>query len=284
MDDNFEPLSWKLETFFLPGVAGNLFAIYVPPDRAFTQGKSVLIVPPFAEEMTRSRRMVSFQARRLSSVGVGTLIVDLFGTGDSGGEFKDARWNIWRSDIGTAVDWLSNERGNQVSLLGIRLGALLAMDFVQQGGDINVEKMIFWKPSLSGEENLREFLFQRVLAGMMEKATSRVTFKTLRERLHNGELVESAGYELSHLLADEIGKLHLGQLGTKKSAPIHWIELCASSKDESKLVGQEIVDDWVENNIDTTRYTLNGFPFWAKTDVNVVNDLLDLTTKILGEN
>jgi hypothetical protein len=47
-------------------------------------------VPPFAEEMNKSRRMIAEVGRRLEGSGVGMLLVDLFGTGDSEGEFAQA--------------------------------------------------------------------------------------------------------------------------------------------------------------------------------------------------
>jgi exosortase A-associated hydrolase 2 len=228
--------------------------------------------------------MVSLQARRLSSIGVGTLMLDLYGTGDSDGEFRDARWDIWRSDVGTAVDWLKLNHGGRINLLGIRLGALLALDYVQQVGELNVERSIFWKPVLSGGENLREFLLLRVLAGMMQKAMSRVTIDSLRGSLRNGESVEIAGYELHPALADDIDRLQLAPLGNCRSAPIHWIELTAPGEDAQLSLGQEVIDDWNDNDILTRRYELTGFPFWAKWDVRVVNDLLDATTGLFGDN
>jgi exosortase A-associated hydrolase 2 len=276
-------MSCNLQAFFLPGVAGKLFAVYIPPNRDRDAGENVLVVPPFAEEMTRVRRMVNLQARRLSSIGVGTLIVDLYGTGDSEGEFRDARWDVWRSDVGTAFDWLGLNCGGKVSLLGIRLGALLALDFAQQANVTDVDKTVLWKPVVSGKENLREFLLIRVLAGMMQKAMSRVTLESLRTALQNGELVEAAGYELTSTLADEIGRLELGPLAIARSSPIHWVELTATPDDARSVLVEEVINDWNEHDILTSLYPVSGFPFWAEWDVRVVSELLDVTTRIFGD-
>jgi len=270
------------EAFFLQGVAGKLLAVYIPPDRNKSVGENILIVPPFAEEMMRVRRMVSLQARRLSSIGVGTLVLDLFGTGDSEGSFSDASWDIWKSDVGTAVDWLRFNQGDRLSLLGIRLGALLAMDFVRETDELDVERTIFWKPVVSGENNLREFLLLRVLAGMMQKAIARVTLDSLRSALRNGESVEVAGYELSHTLAGEIDRLRLGPLGSGRSGPIHWIELSVPNDDATQSLRQDVINGWNDHGTVTKQYTLSGFPFWAEWGDKGVSELLDVTTQIFA--
>ena len=63
-------------------------------------------LPPFAEEMNHSRRMATLQAHRLAALGIDVLVVDLFGTGDSAGDFADARWETWQEDAKAAVAWL----------------------------------------------------------------------------------------------------------------------------------------------------------------------------------
>lgn len=270
------------EAFFLPGVAGRIYAVYFPPNRYKSTGESVLVVPPFAEEMMRVRRMMSLQARKLSAIGIGTLILDLFGTGDSEGEFCDARWDIWRSDVGTAVNWLKSCQGEKISLLGIRLGALLAMDFVQRTTNIDIDRTVLWNPVANGEKNLRDFLLLRVLAGMMQKAMPRVSLDILRNQLADGESVEVAGYELSPTLAGDMNRLQLGLLGTDRLGPIHWIELSAPNEDATQSLGQKIRDDWNNHGILTKQYTLSGFPFWAEWNTRVISELLDVTTQIFA--
>ena len=83
-DDGPEPL-------FIDRPGGDLFALYHPPRRAPQGG--VVYIPPFAEEMNRSRRMAALQARALAESGWGVLTIDPYGCGDSAGDFADARWD-----------------------------------------------------------------------------------------------------------------------------------------------------------------------------------------------
>ena len=119
-------MTW--EPSFLAGAAGQLFSLYFPPRLQLSEPKGVVYLPPFAEEMNQSRRMVTLQARELSKAGVGVLLLDLFGTGDSAGSFSDARWDVWLQDVGTGLDFLE-QRGLRPSLWGLRLGGLLAMHY-----------------------------------------------------------------------------------------------------------------------------------------------------------
>src|SRR3546814_1526626 len=64
-------------------------------------------------EMNRSRRMAALQARALAALGIDVLLLDLFGTGDSAGDFRDARWEIWREDAMAAVAWLGARCGGR---------------------------------------------------------------------------------------------------------------------------------------------------------------------------
>ena len=70
---------------FVAGTKGPIFVLLrkplVPPRGC------VLVVPPFAEEMNKCRRMVTELAIRLAEQGIATLQPDFYGTGDSAGDF-----------------------------------------------------------------------------------------------------------------------------------------------------------------------------------------------------
>ena len=68
---------------FIDSAAGRVFAIYHRPAEGGSNGPAMLYLPPFAEEMNRSRRMAALQARALAAAGYGVLLLDPYGTGDS---------------------------------------------------------------------------------------------------------------------------------------------------------------------------------------------------------
>ncbi|MCL4747065.1 MAG: hydrolase 2, exosortase A system-associated, partial [Burkholderiaceae bacterium] len=89
-----------IEPVFLGGFArGARFALWVAPEAGVQSRGSILCIQPLGDEATLARRTLVAQARRLADAGWTTLIVDLFGTGDSRGETREATLDQWRADL-----------------------------------------------------------------------------------------------------------------------------------------------------------------------------------------
>ena len=65
-------------------------------------------------------------------MGFGVLQIDLFGCGDSSGDFSDARWDIWKQDIAAAREWLEERISAPVSLWGPAPGRAARPRFCQE--------------------------------------------------------------------------------------------------------------------------------------------------------
>lgn len=92
-----------MQPLFIESSAGKLFAIYWPPAGEIPFGKAIIHIPAFAEEMNKSQ-------------GYAVLILDLFGTGESKGDFGEATWQIWLQNIDTAIDWLTQQGAQSIDL------------------------------------------------------------------------------------------------------------------------------------------------------------------------
>src|SRR5688500_10479010 len=97
------------EPLFLKLGSGERFCLYHGPRPDRKCRGALIYVHPFGDEMNKSRRMAAIQARSFASTGLCVLQIDLFGCGDSSGEFGDARWNIWKQDLAAAGDWLKKK-------------------------------------------------------------------------------------------------------------------------------------------------------------------------------
>src|SRR6476620_4799246 len=177
------------EPFFLQTDRGRRFCLYHAP-RAEKECRGAFIyVHPFGEEMNKSRRMAALQARAFAAMGFGVLQIDLFGCGDSSGEFVDARWAIWREDLAIAKKWLEQHVAAPVSLWGARLGGLLALDFASRV-ESTIEKIILWQPVVSGELFLTQFLRLRLAGDMLAEGMEKHTgTRTMRNALAAGEIL-----------------------------------------------------------------------------------------------
>ena len=181
---------------------GSVFAFFIPLVPVDECRGAFIYIHPFGDEMNKSRRMAAMQARAFAAMGFGVLQIDLFGCGDSSGEFRDARWDIWKHDLSVAKRWIENRASSPVSLWGLRLGALLALDFAKSSGD-SFDQIILWQPVINGELFLNQFLRLRMAKEMLADAGMGKTSgkNMMRNRLANGETLEIAGYEL----ASELG-------------------------------------------------------------------------------
>jgi exosortase A-associated hydrolase 2 len=265
-----------MDVFFLEGSKGPIFATHHPAAGTRHRRFGLVYVPPFAEEMNRVRRMAALQARSLAKLGVDVLLLDPFGTGDSAGEFGDARWDTWRDDVGTAIAWLDSRTDTQVGLWGARLGALLAADVAAMQPE-RITRLILWQPVLDGDRYLTQFLRLRV-AATMDAGADRETTKELRARLSRGMPIEIAGYELAPELADSISSRQLQTCMERLDGlPISWLEV--AGQDEAALTpqSQQVVNGLRERGHQLATIAVRGEPFWATQEITLAPNLLQAT-------
>jgi exosortase A-associated hydrolase 2 len=269
------------KVFYLPGQGGELFVCYYPPSTESGTKGHVVFVPPFAEEMNHSRRMISIQARRLSEIGYGAVVFDLYGTGDSGGDFADARWDLWKSDVATITEWILDQTSTAINLLGLRLGSLLAVDYAQHASK-RPERIIMWQPIVSGQLFLNQFLRLRLVANMSRVGGNHAKESTqsLRRLLSQGESIEVAGYELNAEITTAIDSLSLRDLGAKLSTPLYWFELSISKDAPFSPASERVLTEWVRQGLDVTKKAVEGEPFWAIQETALTPTLVDATTEL----
>jgi len=111
---------------------------------------AVLVVQACLDEQALSRRMLAHAARGMAQAGWGMLAIDPWGTGDSAGDHGEASLARWRDDLREAARRLRAQvpRGPLV-LLGVRLGALIAVDLathLPQAPD----GVVLWNPPPRG--------------------------------------------------------------------------------------------------------------------------------------
>jgi exosortase A-associated hydrolase 2 len=218
--------------------------------------------------------MVAELSLLLSEIGVATVLVDPFGTGDSEGDFASADWDRWRRDLLHAAAWSQAEGCRVRGLLGIRLGCALAAEVAR---DIpGVAATVFWQPVTEGSRMVDHFLRLRVAASMADGSRKETTAE-LRRALSEGQNVEIAGYDLSGALvaaldrvrlADAIGT-HLGEIG--------WFEIARSETAEVGPNVRRIIDTIRAMGTPVELAAVVGAPFWSSVEIVTNAPLLALT-------
>lgn len=271
----------KYFPFFLEGSKGRIFCLNYEAISDSEAGKAVLFVPPFAEEMNKSRRMYSLLARKLASLGYSSLLVDVYGTGDSEGDHGDASWDVWSQDISQAWSWLKGRGATNISLVALRAGALLAGDFLVRTQE-SVENLILWQPVLNGETFLTQFLRLKVAAEMTGESASKISTKQIFEELARGNTVEIAGYMISPELANPMASKKLADMLSGISTKIGWLEVVADINRDPPLVNQKLVGQLAEQGVSIRMEKIAGPPFWTATEIVDVPELLEMSTKIIS--
>lgn len=269
----FQPL-------YLDGTAGRLFAVYYPPAADRDRRRAAVFAPPFAEEMNRARRMTALLGRRLAGLGIGLMVVDPIGTGDSDGDFADGGWRQWRDDLATAATWLRGQGVETVDLVGLRLGAALALDLARNAVH-PIGRIVLWQPVTSGKVMFNQFLRIALAASMGE--SDRVTTTALRQRLAAGETLEVAGYALTPGLAAEIEAVALETLAPPAGTDLAWLEVSSAAAAELSPAGRKVIDAWRGSHGDIPAAVVAGEPFWAIQEVTVAPALVEATATLYAE-
>ena len=266
----------SLHAEFLGRVGEHILALLHVPVRP-AMG-CILIVPPFAEEMNKSRRMMSLVARDLAARGFAVAMLDVFGTGDSDGEFEQATWARWVTDVGVVAAWCARKGHPVTGVLGIRLGCALAAA-ASMHLPASTQRAVFWQPVPEGARVLEQFLRLRVAASMMEQ-DKKETVKDLRERLRNGETLEVAGYNVSGALAVAMDSIRLAELPLG-SADVHWIDIVREEKPPVPPTAKAL-DALRAQGRTVTYHQVIGEPFWSATEIVCIPELVAKTVDVFS--
>ncbi len=178
-----------------------IYGFYHPP-MAPKRSVTVVLCYPLGDEAIRVHRAYKQLALRLSRAGFPTLRFDYFGSGDSAGEDSDATLSRWQIDIAAAIEEArARAETKEVVLVGLRLGASLAMEMASQHQGIN--GIVIWEPIVQGENYLQilEETHQDRLNYFLTNPSSD------NPLVNNG--VERLGFVLSSTMQTEIKELNL---------------------------------------------------------------------------
>jgi exosortase A-associated hydrolase 2 len=270
--------------FFLAADAGERFCLYHQPDPEARPRGAILYVHPFAEEMNKSRRMAALQARAYARAGFGVLQIDLYGCGDSSGDFCEARWDTWLSDLELGWEWLAQRGAGPYYLWGLRLGALLALEFATRA---KPDALILWQPAISGRAHLHQFARAQSAARM---------FGAAPEQSAAEQGTEIAGYMVAPELSAAINQADAAALAP--TCPVQWLELntppaasdlatsyAAAANGQAPQPALQpasalLIERWREAGTMIEAWPLHGTPFWSGTEISESPELLTATLAV----
>lgn len=240
----------------------------------------VVLVPPFAEELNKCRRMIRLQAEALSTAGFDVLVMDLLGTGDSPGDFGDADWGRWQEDVRAAIACIRASRRERLPLWlwGVRAGCALAAACART---LDEEcNLLFWQP-LGAAQQLQQFL-RWATVGAWFADTPASEASALRAQLAQGSPVEIGGYILS-------GKLAQGMAADSFDPPdrlgcLVWIDVYPAPTPQAQLSpwAATQLQRWTQHAEQVNAMQVEGPSFWGTTEMEDAPLLLGATLQALG--
>lgn len=266
--------SYTIEPAYIEGDKGPLFSLHYRPENFANDAECFIVVPSFAEEMNRCRYMCTMLAKSLASNDFGYLSVDSYGTGDSAGDFIDAGWEQGCRDLLTAISYAEKLGYEKISLVGVRLGALQAMQVLSSINKLT--RLILWQPVINGQATLRQFLRIKIAAsiGRNEKPGTIEEFDTSIER---GESLEVAGYDISPELYRGIKLARFDDFIDFYSVPIAWFSTLTSIERKIPKVELDIIEKWQQKGAHIDHRIIIGPSYWQVHERTLVPELVKST-------
>ena len=260
----------RVEPFFFDARPGTRFSLYHAPNPQVAPRGAILYVHPFAEELNRTRRMAAQQSRAFAALGYAVLQIDLFGCGDSCGEFNAGRWQIWHDDLLQAADWLAERESGPLTLWGLRLGGLLALDVAAR---LRPRSVLLWQPFMSGRACINEFLRMSPQLRDPAPGAPRST-AALRAQLAVHGVIEVGGYEVAVPLVKAVDACDAASL-VLPPCSVHWFahvaanvagsagQPGATAPSKAAASAARLAERWAASNVELHFHALDGALDWT---------------------
>ncbi|MFO1320408.1 MAG: hydrolase 2, exosortase A system-associated [Burkholderiales bacterium] len=236
----------------------------------------LVLAPPFGDEMNKSRRTLSSAARTFAARGTAVLCMDLFGCGDSEGDFREATWSRWCDDLRIAAHRARDLMNVPVALWAVRAGALFAPDLQE-----HFDRTILWQPVIQGESYVTQVLRIKVAAdGFLGLST---TTKSLRLQLEQGDSLEIGGYEWRPDLLLAMARRSLNHW-TPPGGEVLWLETGAETSGSCTPAASQIAQRLREGGLEVRTEWIRGEPFWMTLDIAENRALADRTAAALRQD
>jgi len=184
-----------------------LFAGHYRPDAPASQ--AVVLCHPLGEEKLWSHRVFVSLAREFATAGIAVLRFDFRGEGDSDRDFEQSDFESRVADAITAIDVIRdlNPSVNDVSLVGLRLGAAVAAEAAARRPDVS--RLVLWDPVTDGAAYMQAVLRQNLMFQMALHRRVVENRDALVARLAQGGTVNIEGYELPEPLFRQVSEFRL---------------------------------------------------------------------------
>jgi exosortase A-associated hydrolase 2 len=258
-------------------------AHYAPIEQSEAVGdlQTVILVPPFAEEMNRSKRMYVLCARLLADAGIHAVCFDFAGTGDSFGEWGDFDYLDWKNNL-VDVCQLAKKHSSKISLIAVRDSALISLELIKQA-EIQIDKCVLWDPIDSGEVLIRQLIRMKI-ANAMAGDLKKITTQEVLDKIEQTGYLEVGGYHVASGLIDSIKTQKISDSieAALASTELHWMTTGKSNSNTKQQLPINLTKLNLAENLlaQLTMHSVNDVRFWMQQEVTI-SPLLLRETKLV---
>lgn len=262
-------------------------AHYLPLDQTVDKAgrgtSAVVLVPPFAEELNRSKRMYILCARLLANSGIHAICFDYSGTGDSSGEWGEFCYSDWVNDLHEVYRY-AGKYTFDISFIALRFGALVLMDAMLEH-QMTAGKSLFWDPLENGDLLTRQLVRMKIAAAMSDNA-KKITNKEVIESIENNGFLESAGYHLPQSMLDDINtkKISSNIDSILNVTDVHWMTSAKPGSNEKLWLANTFKDEQLNSNqlSNLHMHAIGDVKFWMQQEVTIAPKMLRRTHEVIA--
>ncbi len=213
--------------------ATRLYGVYHAAKGQTPRESGIVLCYPMGQEYMRSHRAYRMLSLMLAKRGYHVFRFDYFATGDSAGESGDGSLTQWGRDIGAAIEELKETADlERVSLIGLRLGAALALEAA--AGRDDIERLVLWDPVVDGER----YVEQLMLAVERDDGSDITDARAVLDR---DALVGVLGFPLTQSLATDLNRINVKAVSGRPLA-LPRMHMVVSEEDPGYLLLREALE------------------------------------------
>ncbi|MGI5310477.1 glycosyl transferase [Rheinheimera sp. WS51] len=241
--------------------------------KAKTATHAVVILPPFAEEMNKSRHIIKQCTTQLAEHNYYSFMLDNYGTGDSEGDLDTATIELWRIDLAILMQKIADWGFQSVSFIAIRFGALQLFDLLNLHSlPLPIKHLVLWQPMFDASRFWQQFCRIKVAEAMA--SGEKTSQKQLEQQLEQGQIVEIAGYPINSSFVQSILQMESTFPAVLNNSLLSWFEL--SKLDNIALPVQKMRDSLTEKCL-LHFNQIKAEAFWQTSELAEANKLIALT-------
>ena len=214
---------------------------------------------------------VAALAESLADRGLPALLIELHGTAQSSGDLSSADIGArWRDDIRAAVRHLRDAGFAQLIVVGVRVGALLALDALRDEPLLGV---VAWSPVVSGRQHVRELK-------VLQQSAGHAPHDSARSGLSIG------GFDLPDAVLAHLSGLDLARIGRRAGARLLLLDSAARLDTDAPKRLAELgaeVETRASDEVETWLFGASDQPLLPRADIGTVTRWCERLHESFGE-